>query len=135
MGDNKNHPRVPVAPAPPAGKIRLFPEPPEPPEMFDFDEDGNVRLLEDADDPPSPFIFWPTGVTSPANPVEVAAPDRECPITVVQEDMVRDRFLCRQTRDNVLKWVTGRSLDRLGLREAFAESTEIVHSRSTHEEG
>lgn len=51
-------------------------------------------------------------------------------VEIVREDGVTDRFLCCRRRDNLLRWVTGKAIDEIGLSEAFSASTDTVERRS-----
>lgn len=51
-------------------------------------------------------------------------------IEIVREDGVTDRFLCCRRVDNMLRWVTGKAIDEIGLVEAFNRSTETVERRN-----
>lgn len=127
---NVGHPVEGVGVKSPKGSEspRVRAEDPEPEPGFDFTEEGvRMNITEESRD----GNIWPTGVTNPANPVSAAVPDRKCPISVVREDARQDRFLCRQNDTGVLKWITGRDLDRKGLRVAFVESTDIVTKSET----
>ena len=51
-------------------------------------------------------------------------------IEIVREDGATDRFLCCRRYDNLLRWVTGKSIDEIGLADAFSASTDTVERRS-----
>ena len=51
-------------------------------------------------------------------------------IEIVREDGATDRFLCCRRCDNLLRWVTGKSIDEIGLADAFSASTDTVERRS-----
>ena len=51
-------------------------------------------------------------------------------VEIVREDGTTDRFLCCRRYDNLLRWVTGKSIDEIGLADAFSASTDTVERRS-----
>lgn len=51
-------------------------------------------------------------------------------VEIVREDGATDRFLCCRRYDNLLRWVTGKSIDEIGLADAFSASTDTVERRS-----
>ena len=69
--------------------------------------------------PEPPLALGPVSASS------ASMTSKEPTHVIVREAEAADLFLCRQSVTNELRWVTGRSIDTLGLAKAFNLSPRI----------